>query len=292
MADAVTEQSEIDASSSTPVGEILRRTREHYEQSIEDIETALRIRASQIEAIENGRLEELPGRVYAIGFVRSYSEFLGLDADKMVGLFKRQAAGKTTQPELHFPVPAADGQLPAWWITFLSLFVAIVLLVFWLQESGEGRDIVDNIPPVSEVFQAETFQPKFTPPPAPEVTGEEISTQIVVPPPPELEPETLDEPVIEEKPAEGIILNIRQNSWVEIRDLSGKAMISRVLEAGDQYYVPDRPDLNISIGNAGGVEIEVDGVALRPLGKTGRVLRRLPLDAEYLKKNFAIENEQ
>lgn len=43
-----------------PVGEILRKTRLHYNQSIEDIEGALRIRACQIEAIEEGDLKKAP----------------------------------------------------------------------------------------------------------------------------------------------------------------------------------------------------------------------------------------
>ncbi len=65
-----------------PVGEILRRTRIHYKQSIQDIERALRIRADQIEAIENGSVEKLPGRVYAVGFIRTYSEYLGSTATR------------------------------------------------------------------------------------------------------------------------------------------------------------------------------------------------------------------
>ncbi|PZO78204.1 MAG: DUF4115 domain-containing protein, partial [Micavibrio aeruginosavorus] len=80
------------------MGEILRRTRVHYGQSLQQIEGVLRIRASQLDALEQGDVSQLPGRVYAIGFVRSYSEYLGLDGDKMVHLFKEQSVGKQKKP--------------------------------------------------------------------------------------------------------------------------------------------------------------------------------------------------
>ena len=274
MAKPATELQDTAFFTDMPVGEILRRTRTHYKRSIEDIEHALRIRTEQIEAIEQGNLEMLPGRVYAIGFVRSYAEYLGLDGDKMVDLYKRQVmAAKGPEPELYFPIPASDNHLPPWWITLSSIFLAIALLAFWFGENRAGREAVETIPPVPEEMQIAVEEPTL-----PAATKVEIE-----------EPE---ETVIEDKPAEGIILKIHENSWVEIRDKKGKAMLSRVLKAGDQYYVPDRPDLTISIGNAGGVEIEVDGQPLRKLGEKGKVLRRLPLDAEYLKSNFAVEKVQ
>lgn len=253
-----------------PVGEILRRTRLHYDLSIEEVESALRIRASQIEAIETGDLSKLPGKVYAIGFVRSYAEYMGLDGDKMVALFKKQAIGKTQEPELHFPIPASDGNLPPLWLMLVCIVVVIAGIGIWFGESRENRELVENIPAVPKEMQ---------------MAAEEIQA----PSEPESAPPETEEEVIAEKPVEGIILNIVENSWVEIRDEKGKALISRVLKAGDQYYVPDRPDLTISIGNAGGVDIEVDGQKLKKLGKDKQVVRRVSLDAEYLKENFALE---
>jgi len=263
-----------------PVGEILRRTRLHYNQSINDIERALRIRASQIEAIEQGTLENLPGKVYAIGFVRAYAEFLGLDGDKIVHLFKVQMSDQSPEPELQFPLPASDSKIVPLWLTFLSLVTALVVLAFWMNAHNQERAAVADIPPVPEKMQMAAESTLQSTAPAAEVVG----------PPQNFASPTGEEPVIAEKPQEGIILNIRENSWVEIRDQKGRAMLSRVLKAGDQYYVPDRPDLTISIGNAAGVEIEVDGIKLKALGEKGQVLRRLPLDVAYLKSNYAVEN--
>ena len=83
-----------------------------------------------------------------------------------------------------------------------------------------------------------------------------------------------------------IILNIVQNSWVEIKDETGKTLVAKVLKAGDQYYVPDRPDLRMSLGNAAGVQLEVGGQKLLPLGGQGQVRKNIPLDADFLKKTY------
>lgn len=111
-----------------PVGDVLRHVREHYGQTLRDVEKALRIRAIQIEAIEKSDYDKLPGRVYAIGFIRTYSEYLGLDPDRMVNMFKSQGAEHAKAPILHFPVAASDGKLPD---PFLIAGCVICLIVFF-----------------------------------------------------------------------------------------------------------------------------------------------------------------
>jgi len=241
------------------VGEILQRARLHYGQSISDIERALRIRASLIEAIESGNMEDLPGRAYAIGFVRSYAEYLSLDADRIIHLFKEQSVGDEAKVALHFPVAASESKMPALWVVVATLMLAVGVLVMWAAYQETDRTMVMEIPPVPEVMKerVETTMPFG--PPVPPVSAEE--------------PET--------KP--GLILNIKENSWVEIKDISGKTLVSKVLKAGDQYFVPDSPDLRMSLGNAGGVEIILDGRPLSPLGQPGSIIRNVPLGREALK---------
>ncbi|MCC6598300.1 MAG: helix-turn-helix domain-containing protein [Alphaproteobacteria bacterium] len=279
-------------STEIPVGEVLRRTRLHYNQTIQNIENALHIRADQIEAIEQGHTDKLPGRVYAIGFVRSYSEYLGLDGDKMVSLFKAQCVGKTeSHPGLNFPVSASENKLPPLWLIIFSILLVGGVIWFGASSMIENRDIVESIPDAPRSLQKSLQKAAApeTPPSSADApvleNNQPYGPQMAADAPPQAtEP---PEQTITEKPGEGIILNIIQNSWVEIRDQDDKVLLSRVLQAGDQYFVPDRPDLFISIGNAGGLGIEVDGVALRPLGRVGDVLRNLRLDGEALKREFA-----
>lgn len=299
-----------------PVGEILRRARQHYGQSIADIERTLRIRACLIEAIEGGDHSKLPGRVYAIGFVRSYAEYLGLDGEKMVQLFKGQSGGIAEKPELNFPVAANDGMIPSIWLILGSLGLGLVLLIGWGIAHAIDRSSVTEVAAVPTEMQqrlgmkaAESYGPpapaiqvatpeeamasasapvpektdakeaaEVEPAAAEEKTQEQISTQQAQPAPEQTASAGGEEP--------GIILNLVENSWVEIKDANGKAIVSRVLKAGDQYFVPDRPGLTMSIGNAGGVELVIDGHKLPALGGTGEIRRNIPLNSKTLKESL------
>jgi len=253
--------------SNLPVGEILRRTRLHYNRSIEEVEAALRIQGKQLHAIETGDTQSLPARVYAIGFVRSYAEYLGLDGDKIVSLFKSQSEPETPDEALKFPENKIETKAPPVGIA-VALFVllcAALVAVFSLGGSPSQKPVEQDIIP--EVPKELTV-----------AALEEKQAAIITKPEPE------PEPVAEKQ--KGIVLKMVQNSWVEIRDANRRKLISRVLNEGDQYFVPERLGLSMSIGNAGGVEILVNGDALDGLGKSGQVLRNIPLNADALLARF------
>ena len=94
------------------VGEILRRSRVKAGYSLEQVEQGVCIRASQIQAMEDGRWESLPGRVYVFGFIRTYSEYLGLDGEKMVLLLKQQSGKHVAPKPLVIAVEEEDLPLP------------------------------------------------------------------------------------------------------------------------------------------------------------------------------------
>ena len=74
------------------VGYTLRQERERQNLAIEDIEQGTSIRASYIEAIENGEYDKLPGSVYTKGFIKNYAKFLGMDPDAVVKEFAADIA--------------------------------------------------------------------------------------------------------------------------------------------------------------------------------------------------------
>jgi len=268
-----------------PVGEILKRTREHYGRSLEDIEKVLRIRAEQLDALEKNEMEKLPAKVYAVGFVRSYSEYLGLDGDKMVRLFKTQSKDKPEETYLQMAAPASDNRLPSKWLLLASAMTILVMSRIYMASTSKTRDEVESVPPVPESIQQATLEKPEEKQPAMEEQADEVAQAEAATPPAE-------EKTLSKKPEKGIILNIRENSWVEIKSKAGTKLLSQVLKAGDQYFVPNRPNLLMSIGNAGGVEIEVDGQPLRLLGGAGVVRRNIPLDGGYLKSQYADQPEK
>ncbi len=79
-----------------------------------------------------------------------------------------------------------------------------------------------------------------------------------------------------------IVLRALQDSWVQIRDRRDALLLTRVLRAGDTYFVPARDGLTLLTGNAGGLEIRVDGVPVPPIGPVGTVRRQIALDPARL----------
>ena len=254
------------------------------------LDTLVRIQAKQIHAIETGDISALPARVYAIGFVKTYAEYLGLDEEKIVALFKAQYEARpvekraTTIKAKQKPTEEAPvGAAVLLFVLLCAVLVALSSIDFGNKEPVETA----AVPEVPKELKVETLKEK----------------QVALTKPSKQELESADSKAtsapVEEKP-DGIILRMVKNSWIEIRDKDGRKLISRVLNEGDQYFVPERLGLTISIGNAGGVQILVDGDPLQNLGKTGQVLRNIPLNEKALLARFpkakpgeskALENE-
>lgn len=131
------------------VGEILRRERVRYGKTLEDVEAMLRIRIAYLEAIEQGDHSRLPGRVYAIGFVRSYAEYLGLDGAKIIAMFKRQATATNSgpSPELNFPVAASERRVASPWLFVSATVLAAAAVAVWVMSSKPVFPPADDIPP-------------------------------------------------------------------------------------------------------------------------------------------------
>jgi len=73
------------------VGSILRDARLEKRISLEDVEKATKIRRKFLEAIENDSYTIIPSIAYAKGFVKNYSEYLGLDSQITLAFFRRQS---------------------------------------------------------------------------------------------------------------------------------------------------------------------------------------------------------
>src|SRR6202012_3402157 len=66
------------------VGQDLRAARQRRGDALATVSRSLKIRKDHLEALEEDRFEALPGRTYAVGFIRAYADYLGLDAVQCV----------------------------------------------------------------------------------------------------------------------------------------------------------------------------------------------------------------
>jgi cytoskeleton protein RodZ len=81
----------------------------------------------------------------------------------------------------------------------------------------------------------------------------------------------------------GITLRAKADSWIELREPRGRVVVNRVLAAGESLPIGEKPVLSLTTGNAGGLEIFVDGQPTSPLGEVGAVKRGVVLRAALLR---------
>ncbi len=116
------------------VGAELRAGRLARGEDLSEVASRLRIRREQLEAIEGSDYSRLPGRTYSIGFVRAYSDYLGLDAKEMVARFKAEAeAGEVSAPagELVFPEADDESKMPRGTMVVIAIAVLAALYGIW-----------------------------------------------------------------------------------------------------------------------------------------------------------------
>ena len=102
-----------------------------------------------------------------------------------------------------------------------------------------------------------------------------------------VEPEAVGEAPSE--PRSRVLVRAKSNSWIQVQDdFSNEIMVTRLLKAGEEYYVPDKFGLRLLTGNAGALEILVDGKPVPPIGVEGAVRRGVQLDPALLKAGNAV----
>src|SRR4051794_41234154 len=121
------------------VGAELRAARLRLGLSLPDVAQELRIRLPFLEAIEDGRVSDLPGAAYAVGFVRTYATSLGLDPDEVARRFRAEAHEVNRKTELSFPAPVPERGVPAGAVVLLGLVLAAGAYAAWYKFSDSRR---------------------------------------------------------------------------------------------------------------------------------------------------------
>jgi len=109
------------------VGQELRAARLRRGDDLAAVSRVLKIRKDHLDALEEDKFEKLPGRAYAVGFVRSYAEYLGLDPVAAVERFKEETAGRSDGTYQITLVPDTDERrLPHGWLIIVGVLVVII----------------------------------------------------------------------------------------------------------------------------------------------------------------------
>ncbi len=290
---------------------MLRQQREALGLDLADVAAVLRINSTYLAALEDGRPDELPGAVYAIGFIRAYADYLGLGSGPMVRLFKEQSTLLATKPDLVSPIPLGERSIPGAGILLVGLILAVCGFGGWFYLSaGDGprpervaevplellpyREPFRTPPAVSQPAEAQAAPQSSTAPSEGSEHPSRIEAGSGSGGPPAAAGSSVPALLAATDPAPNrageVVIRATANSWIQIRDASQSVLLTRVLKAGESCRAPARPGLSMRTGNAGGLEITVDGIPAPPIGRKGMVRRNVALDGRALLAGSAVRN--
>ena len=285
-------------------------------ETLNHVSQALRIRTPYLKAIEEDDWRALPNSVYARAFLRSYA--IHVEADPELVL-RRAEADLDSRPGPDTPLPPLperDRSLPGGALIGASVLLALAVYAGWYYFSVEqlrDKRVVAAMPErlMMELAPSERapVAPAALTPAAVETAGpmerpsagaaeqaapgpvedDGGAAERVSPGLPAVAATRPEEPSVRERAdnaasaAEGIVFHAVEPTYIEIRSVETKeVLVDRLLRAGERYRAPEGRGLVLSVGNAGGLEITVDGIRIPNLGDPGAVVRHVPIDAELL----------
>jgi cytoskeleton protein RodZ len=170
------------------VGSELRGVRERLGWKLPDLAARLKIRLPFLEAIEAGDLAALPAPAYAAGFIRSYSETMGLDPEEILRRFRAEGMTKPKQPHLTFPEPVPDRAVPPGAVVFLVAIIGIGAYFMWYRHSEHELRLAQMVPAIPAKL-------------APLAMPKQMTPKAAVPAPPNANPDTAVASVPDETPS-------------------------------------------------------------------------------------------
>ncbi len=108
-------------------GQVLQKERERKNLTLEDVEKATRIRKKSLIDIEAGNFKKFASKTYVLGVIRSYGDFLDLDADRLAAFFRREYE---RSDESHFKRRVQRQELTSNRKRVFALIIAVVLVFF------------------------------------------------------------------------------------------------------------------------------------------------------------------
>lgn len=258
------------------MGARLRRQREQHELTEQQVAEQLNLDPAVIHALEADDYAALGAAVFAKGHLRRYGALLGLPDDELLEGFE-QTRAQLPQPTL---VPKARTEMmperarPKWPLVAgsLAVFLLVAGIIAYLSEYGLGLPGSANAPAPPATIEAVPAAAPAVQAPVPEAAAPALDATA-----PGAAPVDLPAGQV------SLLLSFTADSWVEIYDGSGKAVLYDLGQAGTRRAITASAPLSVTFGNAPAVALQVNGRAVTlPAPPAGQTVARFGIGPDGL----------
>jgi cytoskeleton protein RodZ len=278
------------------VGTYLRQLRETRGVSLQDIAGVTRVSSTYLRALETDDFAALPEPVFTRGFVRAYCQALGEAPDEALALYDgrrdevvaaatvgppatpRRSAAVVSRPPVD-PIARNRGPVLVSFVLLVVLGIALFAVTLLLQsgrETADERRATRPGPPPPVATVAPTPPPVPSPPSTPQ-PAEAPKTGLA---PPVISPADASAGPNAPRPGGNrLVARATEPTWIRVRTEDGRKFEETIPPGQTREWVSPGP-FTLTVGNAGGVRLELNGRAVPTLGPSGLVIPRLVLPAE------------
>ncbi len=236
-------------------GGCLRALRLRAGASLEEMARATRISPGCLKALEANDFSELPAPVFVKGFIRAYCDFLGAPSEEALALYQVTLGGSAAPKPHALPEPPRASRIshPIAVSGILVILFGGGLLALNMFVSGGPKRV-----PEPQVTQVTTVEPPPPPPvsPSPVLTSTPSEAQT--------------------SPAQRLVVKAVEATWIRVQTDDGRVAEELLTPGATREWISGKQFL-LTVGNAGGVQLELNGRRLPALGARGAVIRRLSL---------------
>lgn len=251
------------------LGRKLKEARESRGLSLKEVEEATKIRKKYLQALEEEDFKIIPGRTYARGFVKNYSNFLHLETNELLEEFDELAVSSYKDKEIT-PVHSMSagenkgrskfGGVDRESRLFKIGLAIVAVLVLFIGINMFNSDSPETAPPQNgQIDNNHANEPG---------TGDNNASQ--------------ETPAPEPEPIEGVELKVeieKDECWISVTS-DGNTVFSGIMVEGDSRVFEGDTEIVITLGNAGAAKLTYNGEELPPPGADGEVVTLPPFVAE------------
>ena len=264
------------------VGIALRDARVARNLSLAEVSALLRIREAHLEAIELEDFDQLPGNVYAIGFIRTYAQYLELNESDLIMRFK----AASVESDMVFEEEETEQISGALKISLLVVG-ALVVYVLWLVAGTKNEGI--TVSTVVQIPAAPVEAPAA--PTSPAVVADEAAASSAAAIETPATPRASDEAASAAATIEGsadvqpnaqlidttpapykVEIRATRRTWMRLENAQGRVLFSSVIDEGEGFELPDDMDYILATRDAGALTYFVNNQAMAPVGRRGQIL--------------------